>query len=182
MPLVALTSLLMFVGVYALVEHRARHERLLRPLLLLEVGINGTFVAMDIFLFYVFWEIMLLPMYFLIGIWGGPRREYAAIKFFLYTLAGSVLMLVAIVALLHRDRHLRDPELRRLGGVAHAGLELARTGQINANNSPAACSWACRSAIGCSGSSSSRSRSRCRSSRSTPGCPTRTWRPRRRSP
>jgi len=57
------------------------------------------FVAQDYFLFYVFWEIMLLPMYFLIGIWGGPRREYAAIKFFLYTLAGSVLMLIAIVAL-----------------------------------------------------------------------------------
>ena len=68
-------------------------------MLLLEVGILGVFVAMDYFLFYVYWEIMLLPMYFLIGIWGGPRREYAAIKFFLYALAGSVLMLIAIVAL-----------------------------------------------------------------------------------
>src|SRR6266545_6427519 len=67
-------------------------------LLLLQTGMMGTFVAMDMFFFYVFWEVMLLPMYFLIGIWGGPRKEYAAIKFFLYTLAGSVLMLLALIA------------------------------------------------------------------------------------
>ena len=67
--------------------------------LLLDTGMMGVFVALDFFLFYVFWEIMLLPMYFLIGIWGGPRREYAAIKFFLYTLLGSVLMLLAMIAL-----------------------------------------------------------------------------------
>ena len=65
----------------------------------LQTGMYGTFLAQDVFLFYVFWEVMLLPMYFLIGIWGGPRKEYAAIKFFLYTLAGSVLMLVAIIGL-----------------------------------------------------------------------------------
>jgi NADH-quinone oxidoreductase subunit M len=68
-------------------------------LLLLEVGMTGVFVALDFFLFYVLWEVMLLPMYFLIGLWGGPRREYAAIKFFLYTLLGSVLMLLAVIAL-----------------------------------------------------------------------------------
>ncbi len=67
--------------------------------LLLETGMLGVFVSLDFFLFYIFWEVMLLPMYFLIGIWGGPRREYAAIKFFLFTLAGSVLMLVALVAM-----------------------------------------------------------------------------------
>ncbi len=67
--------------------------------LLLETGMLGVFLALDFFLFYVFWEVMLLPMYFLIGVWGGPRKEYAAIKFFLYTLAGSVLMLVAILML-----------------------------------------------------------------------------------
>jgi NADH-quinone oxidoreductase subunit M len=67
--------------------------------LLLETGMLGTFCALDFFLFYVFWELMLLPMYFLIGIWGGPRKEYAAIKFFLYTLAGSVLMLLCMVGL-----------------------------------------------------------------------------------
>jgi NADH-quinone oxidoreductase subunit M len=67
--------------------------------LLLETGMIGVFMALDFFLFYVFWEVMLLPMYFLIGVWGGPRREYAAIKFFLYTLVGSVLMLIAILIL-----------------------------------------------------------------------------------
>ena len=67
--------------------------------LLLETGMLGVFVAMDFFLFYIFWEVMLLPMYFLIGVWGGPRKEYAAIKFFLFTLAGSVLMLVALLGM-----------------------------------------------------------------------------------
>lgn len=68
-------------------------------LLLLETGMIGVFVALDFFLFYVFWEFTLVPMYFLVGIWGGPRRVYAAIKFFLYTMAGSILMLLAILAL-----------------------------------------------------------------------------------
>jgi NADH-quinone oxidoreductase subunit M len=67
--------------------------------LLLEVGMNGVFLAQDLFLFYIFWEFTLVPMYFLIGLWGGPRRVYAAIKFFLYTMAGSILMLVAILFL-----------------------------------------------------------------------------------
>ena len=68
-------------------------------LLLLETGMLGVFVALDLFLFYVFWEVMLVPMYFLIGVWGGERRIYAAVKFFLYTMTGSVLMLVDIIAL-----------------------------------------------------------------------------------
>jgi NADH-quinone oxidoreductase subunit M len=72
-------------------------------LLLLQTGMMGTFASLDMFLFYVFWEVMLLPMYFLIGVWGGPRKEYAAIKFFLYTLAGSVLMLLAIIALYYNS-------------------------------------------------------------------------------
>jgi len=67
--------------------------------LLLEVGMTGVFVAQDLFLFYIFWEFTLVPMYFLIGIWGGPRKIYAAIKFFLYTMAGSILMLLAILYL-----------------------------------------------------------------------------------
>jgi NADH-quinone oxidoreductase subunit M len=71
--------------------------------LLLETGMLGVFLALDFFLFYVFWEVMLLPMYFLIGVWGGPRREYAAIKFFLYTLLGSVFMLIAILMLYFRS-------------------------------------------------------------------------------
>lgn len=65
--------------------------------LLLETGMLGVFIALDFFLFYVFWELMLLPMYFLIGIWGGPRREYAAIKFFLYTLFGSVFLFIVMI-------------------------------------------------------------------------------------
>jgi NADH-quinone oxidoreductase subunit M len=68
-------------------------------MLLLETGMLGVFVALDLVLFYVFWEGMLIPMYFLIGIWGGPRRIYATIKFFLYTMAGGVLMLIGIMAL-----------------------------------------------------------------------------------
>jgi NADH-quinone oxidoreductase subunit M len=68
-------------------------------LLILETGMIGVFVSMDLFLFYVFWEIQLIPMYFIIGLWGGARRVYAAIKFFLYTFIGSVLMLVAILAI-----------------------------------------------------------------------------------
>jgi NADH-quinone oxidoreductase subunit M len=65
--------------------------------LLLEIGMTGVFLAQDLFLFYIFWEFTLVPMYFLIGIWGGPRRIYSAIKFFLYTMAGSILMLLAIL-------------------------------------------------------------------------------------
>ncbi len=68
-------------------------------MLLLQTGMLGAFMALDFFLFYVFWEVMLVPMYFLIGVWGSDRRLYAAIKFFLYTLAGSVLMLLAILAI-----------------------------------------------------------------------------------
>src|SRR5262245_30463108 len=78
--------------------------------LLLETGMLGVFAALDFFLFYVFWEVMLLPMYFLIGVWGGPRKEYAAIKFFLYTLFGSVLMLIAIL-MLYFSSDLTDPLL-----------------------------------------------------------------------
>ncbi len=74
-------------------------------MLLLETGMIGVFVATDLFLFYVFWEAMLIPMYFLIGVWGGPRRIYAAVKFVIFTMAGSVLMLIAILAVvfLHQD-------------------------------------------------------------------------------
>ena len=68
-------------------------------MLLLTMGVIGVFVARDLFLFYVMWEVMLIPMYFIIGIWGGERRIYASIKFFIFTMAGSLLMLVAIVYL-----------------------------------------------------------------------------------
>ena len=95
MPLVVLTTFLSVLACAAswpITKHVKAYHVLF---LLLETGMLGVFVSLDFFLFYVFWEVMLLPMYFLIGIWGGPRREYAAIKFFLYTLLGSVLMLLA---------------------------------------------------------------------------------------
>jgi NADH-quinone oxidoreductase subunit M len=82
-------------------------------LLLLQTGMLGVFCALDMFLFYVFWEVMLVPMYFLIGIWGGERRLYAAIKFFLYTLVGSVVMLLGILALYFHSRTL--PGLEGVG-------------------------------------------------------------------
>ena len=92
--------------------------------LLLETGMLGVFVALDFFLFYVFWEVMLLPMYFLIGIWGGARREYAAIKFFLYTFAGSVLLLIAMLVMYFatEPHTFAIPELMRRGGSY--GVEL----------------------------------------------------------
>ena len=98
-PMLFLTGLLSFISIIASFGIKDRVKEYFAWFLLLEVGMMGTFSALDFFLFYIFWEIMLVPMYFLIGIWGGPRREYAAIKFFLYTLFGSVFMLVAILAL-----------------------------------------------------------------------------------
>src|SRR5918911_779056 len=89
----------------------------------------GVFVALDLFLFYVFWEVMLLPMYFLIGIWGGARREYAAIKFFLYTLAGSVLMLLAIIGVYYNSQPALLADGSMSSGHTFNLLELAAQGQ-----------------------------------------------------
>ena len=85
--------------------------------LLLEVGMTGVFLAQDLFLFYIFWEFTLVPMYFIIGIWGGPRRIYAAIKFFLYTMAGSILMLLAILWLGIYGGTFSVPELIAQGNI-----------------------------------------------------------------
>ncbi len=98
-PMVLLTALISFIAVFASWNIEKAFKGYMAMLLLLDTGMMGVFVSLDFFLFYVFWEVMLLPMYFLIGVWGGPRREYAAIKFFLYTLLGSVLMLLAMIAL-----------------------------------------------------------------------------------
>jgi len=97
-PMILLTALVGVVSVLASWGIEKHLRAYFALLLMLISGMFGVFCAMDFFLFYVFWEVMLLPMYFLIGIWGGPRREYAAIKFFLYTLAGSVLMLLVMLA------------------------------------------------------------------------------------
>lgn len=99
LPLVLLTTLLTFLAVIYSWRVTHRVKEYMAFFLLLETGMLGVFCALDFFLFYVFWEISLVPMYFLIGIWGGPRREYAAIKFFIYTLVGSLAMLLAILGL-----------------------------------------------------------------------------------
>jgi NADH-quinone oxidoreductase subunit M len=96
--MVLLTALLCFLCIFASWGINKGLKGYFAMFLLLDTGMMGVFCALDFFLFYVFWEVMLLPMYFLIGIWGGPRREYAAIKFFLYTLFGSVLMLLVLLA------------------------------------------------------------------------------------
>jgi NADH-quinone oxidoreductase subunit M len=97
--MVLLTALISFIAMISSWTIEKSVKGYFALILLLDTGMMGVFVALDFFLFYVFWEVMLLPMYFLIGVWGGPRREYAAIKFFLYTLFGSVLMLLAMIAL-----------------------------------------------------------------------------------
>ena len=100
MLLVMLTTLLGMIAItssWSSIQQRTKEYYIL--LLLLQTGMLGVFLSLDFFLFYVFWEVMLVPMYFLIGVWGSERRLYAAIKFFLYTLAGSVIMLLAILAL-----------------------------------------------------------------------------------
>src|SRR5947207_3943358 len=110
--LIILTALISFIATIAsmpwwpgnahLDEHHFSQRAVpgyMAMLLILQTGMIGVFCALDMFLFYVFWEVMLVPMYFLIGIWGGDNRLYAAIKFFLYTLVGSVVMLVGILAL-----------------------------------------------------------------------------------
>ena len=97
-PMILLTALVSTIAVLASWGITQQVKGYFALLLLLITGMFGVFCALDFFLFYVFWEVMLLPMYFLIGIWGGPRREYAAIKFFLYTLFGSVLMLLVMLA------------------------------------------------------------------------------------
>jgi NADH-quinone oxidoreductase subunit M len=127
MPLILLTTVICFLSMIASwnIEKHVRGYCML--FLLLETGIIGTFLALDFFLFYIFWEVMLLPMYFLIGVWGGPRREYAAVKFFLYTLFGSVLILIALLAFYFTDirdfvhpetaKRARDEVIKRVEGT-----------------------------------------------------------------
>jgi NADH-quinone oxidoreductase subunit M len=102
-PLILLTTLLSFLAMIASWKIDRYVRGYCALFLLLETGMLGTFIALDFFLFYIFWEVMLLPMYFLIGVWGGPRREYAAIKFFLFTLLGSVFILIAMLGFYFTD-------------------------------------------------------------------------------
>ncbi len=102
LPLFALSLLVSFLCVIYLwwhVPEPGKPKALLALVLLLETGMTGTFIALDLILFFIFWEIVLVPMYFMIGIWGGPNRQYASVKFFLYTLFGSIFMLLGFLAL-----------------------------------------------------------------------------------
>ncbi|MFL5329034.1 MAG: NuoM family protein [Gemmataceae bacterium] len=121
MPLLLLSTVLFFLSMIASWNIEKHVKGYCMLFLLLETGVLGCFVALDFFLFYIFWEVMLLPMYFLIGIWGGPRREYAAIKFFLYTLLGSVFILIAMLAFYFTDvRDFVRPERVRDEAVRYA--------------------------------------------------------------
>ncbi|MGB9773907.1 MAG: complex I subunit 4 family protein [Bacteroidota bacterium] len=139
-PLVLLTALISFIGVVASWNIEKAVKGYFAMYLLLDTGMMGVFVALDFFLFYVFWELMLLPMYFLIGIWGGPRREYAAIKFFLYTLFGSVMILLVMLALYFSSWVYVDPHT---GAIISAelgrqlGLEPVHTFNMLALMNPA---------------------------------------------
>ena len=103
MPLILLTTVVTFLAVLASWSIDKYVKAYFMLLLILETGVIGAFMSLDLFLFYVFYEVMLLPMYFLIGMWGGGRRKYAAIKFVIYTLLGSIFILVAIIGLYFTD-------------------------------------------------------------------------------
>jgi NADH-quinone oxidoreductase subunit M len=130
LPLLALSLLLSFLCVvysWRILPEPRNPKAFLALLLLLETGMNGTFVALDLVLFFVFWELVLLPMYFLIAVWGGARRDYASIKFILYTLIGSVIMLLGFLALWLRSspdaagRTFDILALQELGAAARFG-------------------------------------------------------------
>ena len=120
LPLLALSTLVTLLCVVYSWEHFPEPHNpkaFLALMLVLETGMNGTFVAQDLILFFVFFELVLLPMYFMIGVWGGPNRQYAAIKFFLFTLFGSALMILGFLALYFKGGNTFDiPELVANGG------------------------------------------------------------------
>ena len=125
MPLVLLTTFLCFLAMIASWNITKFVRGYCMLFLVLETGMLGTFLALDFFLFYIFWELMLLPMYFLIGVWGGPRREYAAIKFFLYTLLGSVFILIALLAFYFTDvRDFANPDKAVAAALASDSKEI----------------------------------------------------------
>jgi NADH-quinone oxidoreductase subunit M len=121
-PLVMLTAVVSILAMGASWSIKKHVKAYCILFLLLETGMLGVFLALDFFLFYVFWEVMLLPMYFLIGVWGGERREYAAIKFFLYTLVGSVLMLIAILMLYFNSDVREVAKVSDINGTPNASV------------------------------------------------------------
>jgi NADH-quinone oxidoreductase subunit M len=132
MALVLLTTVICFLSMIASWGITKYVRGYCMLFLILETGILGTFLALDFFLFYIFWEVMLLPMYFLIGVWGGPRREYAAIKFFLYTLFGSVCILIALIAFYFTDvRDFVNTDLQRAKAKAQLSDKKAADETVN---------------------------------------------------
>jgi len=135
LTLTLLTTFVFVISALASWSIKEKVKGYLMLFLILETGVLGVFLALDFFLFYVFWEVMLLPMYFLIGIWGGPRKEYAAIKFFLYTLFGGVLMLIAMLMFYFNSAgsaisgHQSIFDLMKLTQIAEAG-EFSRGMQV----------------------------------------------------
>ncbi|MBA3350140.1 MAG: NADH-quinone oxidoreductase subunit M [Actinobacteria bacterium] len=120
LPLFELSLLVSFLCIVYLLWHvpsPGKAKALIALTLLLETGMTGTFIALDLILFFIFWEVVLVPMYFMIGIWGGPRREYAAVKFFLYTLFGSIFMLLGFLALYFRANTFDMIALREQGNL-----------------------------------------------------------------
>jgi NADH-quinone oxidoreductase subunit M len=118
LPLLVLSVLVSFlcmIYLYFHVPEPGKVKALMALILVLETGMNGSFVALDLILFFIFWEVVLVPMYFMIGIWGGPRREYAAVKFFLYTLFGSIFMLLGFLAIGINTGTFDMIELREIG-------------------------------------------------------------------
>src|SRR5437588_5363916 len=125
-PLVLLSTFICFLSCIASWNIEKMTKGYFALFLFLETGILGTFLALDFFLFYVFFEITLLPMYFLIGIWGGPRREYAAIKFFLYTLLGSIALLIVLIGLFLYSRQIYPAATP---GAAYGTFDIVRIAQ-----------------------------------------------------
>jgi NADH-quinone oxidoreductase subunit M len=124
LPLLALSSFITVLCIIYSWNHFPEPHNpkaFLALILILEVGMNGTFVAQDLILFFVFFEVVLLPMFFMIGVWGGPNRQYASIKFFLFTLFGSALMLLSFLALYFKGGHTFDMVLLA-NNIQHAGL------------------------------------------------------------
>jgi NADH-quinone oxidoreductase subunit M len=120
--LTAFLSPISILSTWTAVEERVKDFMIF--FLLLEVGMMGVFLAQDLFLFYIFWEFTLVPMYFLIGIWGGPQRIYAAVKFFLYTMAGSILMLIAVLWLGINQNSFSVPDLIARSGSIPADIQM----------------------------------------------------------
>src|ERR671918_2503549 len=119
LPLLALSALITLMCVIYSWNHFPEPHNpkgFLALTLLLETGMNGTFAAQDLILFFIFFELALLPMFFMIGVWGGPNRVYASIKFFLFTLFGSALMLLSFLALFFKFDTFDIPELAAIGG------------------------------------------------------------------